>query len=678
MSSKKRLTAPERTTALCYIRQSFTRDETDKDSPERQRANIERVCEENGWTPEWYEDAEGHKSARTVKNRPGWLALEKRLGDPDVVALVGNDLARLHRKGWRVGDLIDRLERYGISLVLAAPNRQVDTATPMGRIFIQFAAIFDEYYSEDIAARARDSVRFRKSKGVTIGMPPFGSERNAEGHLVPSPEGAWLLSTGRFVAGADPDDPPENAVVWRSYYECAGYILALYADTNIGADKIADRLNEEGWPFRDRRGVPRMMKRDDVRRVLANWIEYGGVVLDKKAKDRPAYEEPDFDELPIMQDRAIYPVKLLRKVAGLRKKRSFVPIDNGIKRNDYPYPLSGIARCAHCARLAEEQDDARLITRLGGTNMNGTLRYRHQAGVSCGTTNKSVPCDIFHEDFGRLISLLTVDEEAQAHLFELAMQLDLANRTSENGEDPEVEREKAIALAKRKLDAAIHLYSEGLIDQDEFVRRRDFLEREIAHWEAWTTESEQMALELALCIEAVDKLHFIWQNSDDEDRQGFVRNLFEWVEYDLDARRITNFRLKPWADRFIILRGSLYDDDLLSALQKGPDDDDDGGSEGKKELAPASQEVKQAVPHRGLLDISVFQQLRYAAGRMTIELYIGIVLPPHPVSKITPPKHKRNAEIRARYRDGESLTTLADTFGISPQRVFQIVRGRRS
>ncbi|NLF79241.1 MAG: recombinase family protein [Chloroflexi bacterium] len=72
---KKRSDSAPAQIALCYVRQSFTRDETDKDSPERQRANIERACQENGWTPEWYEDAEGHKSARTVKNRPGWLAL---------------------------------------------------------------------------------------------------------------------------------------------------------------------------------------------------------------------------------------------------------------------------------------------------------------------------------------------------------------------------------------------------------------------------------------------------------------------------------------------------------------------------------------------------------------------------------------------------------------------------
>jgi Mor family transcriptional regulator len=83
------------------------------------------------------------------------------------------------------------------------------------------------------------------------------------------------------------------------------------------------------------------------------------------------------------------------------------------------------------------------------------------------------------------------------------------------------------------------------------------------------------------------------------------------------------------------------------------------------------------VPHRGLLDTSVFQQLRSAARRLMVELYLGSVLPPHPVSKITPQKQARNAEIRSRHRVGESLSSLAEVFGISEQRVHQIVQGRR-
>ena len=109
MDSKKTLKR-NANVALCYIRQSQTRNDEDTNSPVRQRANITMVCEKYGWTPEWFEDAEGHKSGRDIKNRPGWLALQARLGDPDVIALVANDLSRLHRKGWRVGDLIDHLE----------------------------------------------------------------------------------------------------------------------------------------------------------------------------------------------------------------------------------------------------------------------------------------------------------------------------------------------------------------------------------------------------------------------------------------------------------------------------------------------------------------------------------------------------------------------------------------
>src|SRR6266568_7150123 len=116
MTQLKQTIPIRRITALCYIRQSMTREGIDTNSPERQKANIQAICDRNGWTPEWYMDTDGHKSGRQEKNRPGWLALKARLGDPDVVALVANDLARLHRKGWRVGDLIDFAEEHDVQL----------------------------------------------------------------------------------------------------------------------------------------------------------------------------------------------------------------------------------------------------------------------------------------------------------------------------------------------------------------------------------------------------------------------------------------------------------------------------------------------------------------------------------------------------------------------------------
>src|SRR3954453_16994393 len=95
------------TIALCYIRRSWVREKKDLVSPLIQREAIQRVCETHGWIAEWYEDADGHKSGMYENNRPGWLALKARMSDRDVVAIVAYDLSRLHRRGWRIGDLLD-------------------------------------------------------------------------------------------------------------------------------------------------------------------------------------------------------------------------------------------------------------------------------------------------------------------------------------------------------------------------------------------------------------------------------------------------------------------------------------------------------------------------------------------------------------------------------------------
>ena len=45
--------------------------------------------------------------------------------------------------------------------------------------------------------------------------------------------------------------------------------------------------------------------------------------------------------------------------------------------------------------------------------------------------------------------------------------------------------------------------------------------------------------------------------------------LFEYVEYDLDTQRITGFRLKPWAEDFLILREALYETEEGTEFKKG-------------------------------------------------------------------------------------------------------------
>ncbi len=74
--------------------------------------------------------------------------------------------------------------------------------------------------------------------------------------------------------------------------------------------------------------------------------------------------------------------------------------------------------------------------------------------------------------------------------------------------------------------------------QQHRPRRKEQNEREIAHWEARTSETEKIALELALCVEAIDKINQLWELGDDENKQGMARNLFSYIVYDLDIQRI--------------------------------------------------------------------------------------------------------------------------------------------
>jgi Mor family transcriptional regulator len=72
-----------------------------------------------------------------------------------------------------------------------------------------------------------------------------------------------------------------------------------------------------------------------------------------------------------------------------------------------------------------------------------------------------------------------------------------------------------------------------------------------------------------------------------------------------------------------------------------------------------------------------FPQVLFAVAFAISISYRGLGFPQSPVSDGTSPKCARNAEIRARHQKGESIATLAEVFGITEQRIWQILNDRR-
>ena len=364
--SPKKSSRVARTTALCYIRQSYTRNHDDMDSPERQRANIEAAVREKGWIPEWHSDAEGHKSGTKEHNRPGWLALQARLGDPDVVALVANDLARLHRKGWRVGRLVEMLEQNHVFLVLTAPGRELDLSDPKDRMLIQFIAMIDEWYAVDAAIRQRDNINYRKSLGKSVGIPPFGTWRDEDGYLVASPRGCWFLPDGTHVAGTLGDQPPVDGAVWRGYFAAAERVLTLYSENRHGREYLANQMNKEGWAFRDRQGEPAPFDGDDIRRITSAWREYAGLVLGGRAKDKKPMDDDDPTKILVETGHNVFDMGLLRRVAEVQGDRTVTTNEISPKDAAHDYALTGVLYCAHCEQDAREKNNPKLRSRLAG------------------------------------------------------------------------------------------------------------------------------------------------------------------------------------------------------------------------------------------------------------------------------------------------------------------------
>ncbi len=558
----------ERQIALCYIRLSWTKNASDLISPERQRANIEIACQKYGWTPEWYEDAKGHKSATKEQNRPAWLALKARLTDPDVAAIVVNEQSRAMRNAWRAIKLFEDLPHYGVKLHLASIDRTIDISTPDGRMTAYFQAFMDDLYALDASRRALDSVAYRKRKGTSIGIPPFGTVRDDEGLLIPTPHGAWFLPDGKLKAGVLGEEPPQPDAVWRGYYDCAKLILENYCRNLHGYGWIADELNRQGWAFRDRWNEPRALRLDDVRRVVSAWREYAGLVLQGKASERIASKIENPASVLYDTGRSVFDIELLRAVAETQEARSTVVRPHGTVRVAHIFALSEILYCARCDEDASMSEDFRLRSRLiGHQKRKQRLRYRHSDHRRCGNKNRSVLAEEVEGDFGRLIDALQVHSEAVHLMAEIAIQSRFSGLDGEDEASLEEQKKVATTKHKRALKNNLMLFQNGEIEAEEYYRQKDYHERQLAYWEARTTDRQKLTLELNTCIEMVRRLKEFWSVTTGEDRKLLAHTLFDEIVYDMDRKRIVDFKIKSWAEPFLVLRAALYEDELSEEMK---------------------------------------------------------------------------------------------------------------
>jgi DNA invertase Pin-like site-specific DNA recombinase len=153
-------------------------------------------------------------------NRPGLARLLALVDKRQVDVVIVAKLDRLTRSVRDLGELLERFERRGVSLISVAES--LDTGTAAGRLVLNVMASVSQWEREVIGERTREALAHKKSQGQRIGTVPFGSV---------------LADDGRTLV----EQPDEQAVLsLLREFRAAGFTLRA----------IADELNRQGFHTR--------------------------------------------------------------------------------------------------------------------------------------------------------------------------------------------------------------------------------------------------------------------------------------------------------------------------------------------------------------------------------------------------------------------------------------------
>jgi len=467
-----------------------------------------------------------------------------------VCALVTYDASRLHRKMWRVGETLETCKRFGVQLVFIAPymrwlNSQPDNA------FLFFQSLKDEMEAKQTAEKVKHMIAYQKSKGRTWARPPFGTIR-VNGYLQPTPNGAWLLPSGEWVADTNSPNPPQENALWHGYFDCLKLIMETYAKGIDSIESITEMLQKSGWAYCNRTYESVAFEVDDVRRIIANWQQYGGLPSAGRSKEEHA-KSVIIEDVELNPQRAVLDVELLYRVGMVRRDRSRLKKDKGVKKADFHYPLAGLIYCAHCERSASQSNNPKLRSRLGGKSQT---MYRHKAGASCGCNHHSVMRYEIESDFLHLIELLDIKEEYLPLLVQWAIELNEESPIQDES-DFEQKKAEAIAICQRRIDATIHLYGEGRLSRPDYEQRIEQSERELNLWKTRASDKQKITIELTKVKEVIRQTASLWHDSSDQDKRGLAQTIFDYIVYDLDKKQIVGYKLKAWAERYDIARCAL-------------------------------------------------------------------------------------------------------------------------
>ncbi len=127
-----------------------------------------------------------------------------------------------------------------------------------------------------------------------------------------------------------------------------------------------------------------------------------------------------------------------------------------------------------------------------------------------------------------------------------------------NGENRAEEQRKAtlaeIARCRQRAKNADLMFSKARMSQEDWLHAQSETEAEIERLKTQVVEQHEAEVALKLTTDMVANLVENWKQANGEMHRALAHGLFEQIVYDLDAQRIVDFKLKPWAQLLMQLK----------------------------------------------------------------------------------------------------------------------------
>lgn len=129
-------------------------------------------------------------------------------------------------------------------------------------------------------------------------------------------------------------------------------------------------------------------------------------------------------------------------------------------------------------------------------------------------------------------------------------------------EEDKLEERKRIEVARIQgaMKNVRDLGRAGYLDAEEVIRDLRNLEGDLEVWTTMTNDRQQVRTNLMTCMEILRRLKLYWADAEGEDKRILAHSLFEEIVYDMDGRQIIDFKVKAWAEPFLIYRAELLED----------------------------------------------------------------------------------------------------------------------